>query len=195
MQTIPLTGYSRAIEQPYYGPPPWPEGGVDYSCPTFADDGTKYWWTGTYASQTYDFAMQQAWPILSVYFQVANNEVLPTDHILYQPSAQLSCPRARLYSKTSRIPPQLPSGTPTSLHNDYSGTHLSGGDIAGIVVGSVVFVALVLLIGFRHKRQRAQRRRELASTHGKIMYTEYALNDLVSPNSRVQNNGTGSPRA
>ena len=72
--------------------------------------------------------------------------------------------------------------TTTTTTTSSSDSGLSGGAIAGIVVGSVVFVAgLVLLIVFLVKRAKAKRLLKTGSGRASVLQDESTKKNQVSP--------------
>lgn len=92
-----------------------------------------------YSDDLYDYLSTLIAPIITIYMPTANAEVSSanTDY-----SAFLTCLHVDHFNQGSRVAPALPSATPVN----YGGkSGLSGGAIAGIVIGCVVGVALIVL--------------------------------------------------
>ncbi|KAI5360599.1 hypothetical protein Slin14017_G087740 [Septoria linicola] len=107
----------------------------------------------------YNLALTSTYPVLSVYFSVANAERTSSRSVA---NSTLSCLRARDVSEGSVTAPALPSGTP--LEELRAKASLSGGTIAGIVIG--VVAGVVLLAGavfWFFMRRRKQKRARTAT--------------------------------
>ena len=101
----------------------------------------------------YTNAIRTIQPMLTVYMPVAN---IDRTGGWGRANSIFTCIRVEHYYPGSRVIPALPAGTPYIY-----GSRLSGGAIAGIVVGAVVFCALVALGTFfwlRRKRRIARPR-------------------------------------
>ncbi|USW55199.1 hypothetical protein Slin15195_G085180 [Septoria linicola] len=104
----------------------------------------------------YNLALTSTYPVLSVYFSVAHAERTSSRSVA---NSTLSCLRARDVSEGSVTAPALPSGTP--LEELRAKASLSGGTIAGIVIGVVAGVVLLAGAVFcffmrRRKQKRAR---------------------------------------
>ena len=112
------------------------ESSLDSDCEL--QSGTRSWQLAdnvTSSSDEYDNATLSVYPILSVYFPVANHE--RTESFGYAAS-HLACLRAKEYSQGSRVSPELPAGTPY-----HYGSALRGCGIAGVAVGVLAFVSII----------------------------------------------------
>jgi hypothetical protein len=128
---------------------------LDMQCPLQVGDKTYYnvWRPLQTNLNTYDNVTKGIYPILTVYMPVTNiDRIGAIEGFAF---SQLTCARVKQFSTGSRVSPALPSGTPYS----YGHGGLSKGAIAGIVVGIVVFVAIVggLIAYFFIRRRRRQR--------------------------------------
>jgi hypothetical protein len=101
---------------------------------------------------TYDLFYYYLLPMMTVYLPIANAERLTN---LGEAKAMPMCMHIDHINPGSRVPPTLPSPTPIN----YNKGKLTGGDIAGIVVGCVAGVALIAgLVFWLWRRQRKQKK-------------------------------------
>lgn len=109
-----------------------------------------------YSKSAYDNATRGIIPVITVFFPVANAERKSYANVA---NSTMTCLRARDYSEGSRVSPQIPAGT---SYKPSSG-ELSGGAIAGIVVGVFLGVALLAGLGvwlFLRKRKQTRGKEE-----------------------------------
>lgn len=146
---VPLTGYNSSI--------------MDISSDCSFSDGNKTFhgvMTRVDRNETYDVATRNVYPVLSVYFSVANH-----DRVSYTSYAdsEFVCLRAKTFTEGSRVSPSLPAGTAYSTTSK-----LSGGAIAGIVIGTLVGVALCGLgvWFFLRRHNRASKAKRLPEVIG-----------------------------
>ena len=141
MNSIPLTGYNSTV--------------LDEVPCTLHGNGRSFRPVIGFAStdaDAYDEFTRDVIPVLTVFFPVANYK---RDSAPSWANSTMRCSRTKNFSQGSRVSAPLPKGTPYSY-----GSGLSGGAIAGIVVGVVVFVAIIASMAFwfwrRQRRQRSQ---------------------------------------
>jgi len=118
-------------------------------------------WGGGTEAEGYDNLTRSIYPTLTVYFSVAN-----VDRTSFYSGANstLRCLRVRDFNQGSEVSPTLPSGKPYR-----NGKSLAKGTVAGIVVGAIVGVALIVGSGiwfFLHRRRARARAADAAQGEG-----------------------------
>lgn len=153
-ELVPLTGYNESIMD--YGAACTLDGAGRkfYNISTLTADGEKQ-------DKAYDRYSREGQIVLSVYFDVANVDRMSAGN---PASAQLRCLRPKKFAKGSRVPPALPKGKPYT----YPSVDLSKGAIAGIAVGAVIFLALVVGAAWWFLRRRRRNANKELDGQGKL---------------------------
>lgn len=129
--------------------------GLDFSCPLHDGDRTYYLngnSSSKFPTRPYSNATRQVWPVLTIWMPLTGQQ--RTDEPKYAES-KLSCVHIQQFSEGSEVSPKLPPGKPYNQG-------ISKGANAEIVVGVVVFVALIAgalawFVRRRKKRQAGQK--------------------------------------
>lgn len=119
--------------------------GLAKDCPVNGTDANafKLYWNPLYTyadDDLYDSLVYQINPILTIFMPTANADVSSSNQDIV---TSMTCAHIDTYSSGSRVAPAL--DTPTPVDYGTSGTGLSKGAIAGIVVGSIIGCSLILL--------------------------------------------------